>query len=144
MLGPICKPCEETGIPDKLNKKITKYIIDKKMSSYPDDMDARDFDRMTLQVAMIYLQQPEFRKNMSTHKVNPLMYIPDQFALSIKEQIINTLPTNVVSTSVNSGIDRWSSGGTYCLVNDTIPKALVLDRLESLDIPFPSFLQEAA
>ena len=80
MLGPICKPCEESGVPDKLNKRIVKFIVDKKISSYPNDMDARDFDRITLQVAMIYLQQPEFRENMKTHEVNPLMYIPDQFA----------------------------------------------------------------
>jgi len=144
LIGPICKPCEETGIPDKLSKRVTKYIVDKKIASYPNDMDARDFDRLALQVAMMYLMQSEFRENMRKNNVNPMLFMPNQFALTIKEQIIDQLPSSVVSTSVNSGMDRWSSGGTYCLVNDTIPKALILDRLEKLDIPFPSFLQEAA
>ena len=144
LIGPVCNKCEKASDrPKKLEARIRKYISDKKLTSYPDDMEMYDFERMVLQVCYMYLANDAFRANMKKHEVNPLMYVPSQFALAIKEQIIDVLPRSMVKTAVNSGMERWHSGGSFYFVNDTIPKAVVLEGLERLDIPFPAFLQAA-
>ena len=137
-IGPVCKPCDETGYPRRLSIRFKKFIKSKKLGSYPDDMEMHDFEVMIRQISYVYLDDPEFRKQMKEHEVNPILYIPAQFALHIKEGIIKILPDFLVKTWHSKGADRWFSGGEFRFVDDKIPKSMVLEKLEELGIPFPA------
>lgn len=138
ILGPVCKSCDETGYPSKVEARYKKFIKKKKLRSYPDSMSLWDFEVMVRQIAHTYLDKPEFRKQMKEVKVNPILYIPSQFALHIKESVIDLLPNSVVRTFTNSGSERWAAGGTYSFRNNQIPKSVVLEKLDMLDLPFPT------
>ena len=75
MLGAICDKCDESGRADKVKNRLVKMYKAKSIESYPDDMDARDFDRIALQASLTYLSFDKFREKMREVDVNPLMYL---------------------------------------------------------------------
>ena len=139
LLGPVCNDCETASDrPKKIEARLKKFITDRKLNTYPDELAMHEFERLVLQVCYIYLSIEKFRDRlMYDPKINRLMLIPSQLSLAVKEQIVDWLPSNYVTTRVNSGIQRWTSGGTFMFKNGTLPKALALKGLEHLEIPFP-------
>lgn len=128
--------CHERN--NKAVARIRKWKEEKKLDSYPDKMDASDFDRLIEQACMLYLKQDNFRQWMKDNDANPLMFFYDQMALQIKEVLITKfLKTNPELVSANTGASRWHSAGTYCFKKDTIPKALVLTALKHMGMPMP-------
>ena len=138
LLGPVCNDCD-TGSerPKKIEARLKKFVSNRKLTTYPDKLEMYDFERLVLQVCYIYLSYEEFKNKLRDQGVNPLMFIPSQLSLAVKEQIIDTLPRSLVTTQVNIGLQRWTSGGSFKFTTGTLPKAVALQSLENLDIPFP-------
>ena len=138
LLGPVCNDCDTASDrPKKIEARLIRFVKRKKLNTYPNRLDMYEFERLVLQVCYLYLAKREFRDSMREKGVNPLLFIPSQLSLAVKEQIIDHLPRSLISTQVNSGLDRWTSGGSFTFKNGTLPKAVALSALEHLEIPFP-------
>lgn len=84
------------------------------MEEMPDKLDTADFERFTLKFSIHFLNQLKPKDRKKLQRNNPLMLIPEQFALEVKDQILRHIHPAYVSETQARGHERLFHGGTYC------------------------------
>lgn len=119
-LGFACRACGDASTAE------WKAICDKErglpIDDGPDDYDMAEFERFALRLALHFLEQESLVEKLK--QSNPMMCCPSEFALWIKEQIIQVAPKHF-STWEARGHSRIFHGGTFRIIG-TLRKSDVI------------------
>lgn len=92
----------------------------------PDEFDLEAFDRYSLKVALHMIRTLPPKEKLRWRKNMPLLLVPDELALAIKEKAIPHIPLDYISSMEAEGHMRMFHGGTFCF-KKKVPKAVVLE-----------------
>lgn len=95
------------------------------ITEMPEAFTVGDFERWTLKVSLHILEgcTKATRKKLSNN--NPMMLVPDQLALEIKDRILKHIPHQYVSSAEVKGHMRMFYGGEY-MFRQPIPRGIVV------------------
>ena len=103
-----------------------RELLTERLDDIPETFETHDFERFTLKYAIHALEVMSKKTRDKIERNNPMISIPENFALHVKEQVLNFLPAEAVHQVDSVGHVRMFSGGEYSFVK-TIDKDIIID-----------------
>lgn len=99
----------------------------------PEELDGPGFERFVLKFTLHLLRDlpPKSRANLK--RVCPLLLIPEQMALEIKEKVLRHLPLYYVSSIEAEGFESWECKGRYQF-KCKVPAKVMVNAFEKADL----------
>lgn len=110
-----------------------KELSDEPLAEMPDKLETADFERWALKLAIHALKGLTAATESKLRKNNPMMLVPHNMALELKDQIIRHIPRCYVSETEAKGHDRMFYGGTYCF-RQPVPKEVIYAACKKAEI----------
>ena len=134
-VGMVCKKCSKKAVEKR--KRLNRTLLKEDLGKMPERLDARDFDRWALKLAIKTIDGLSDAQREEAAKKAPLLLIPEEYALDIKERVLNAVIAEYRERYIvmerTKGYARWSAGGTYRFKGD-IPKLVVLNAAKRADL----------
>lgn len=96
--------------------------------SLPETLDLPAFERFSLKVALKSLRTLCDKHRAKIEKMMPMLLIPEEMALKVKEEILQHIPSEYVELYEARGHERLFHGGTFSFKKD-IPAQVIIDAL---------------
>lgn len=103
------------------------------LETMPEQFETGDFERWALKLALHCIETMDKRTKTKISQNNPMMLIPENLSLELKDQILNHIPRCYVSEVEARGHERIFHGGTYCF-RQPVPKATIYEACKKAQI----------
>jgi hypothetical protein len=125
--GPYCSPKHERMLRAR-RTALHDQLLAEPDFSLPDELDLPAFERFSLKVALKSLQTlcPKHRAEIEERM--PLLLVPEEMALKVKEEILQHIPDEYVELQEARGHERLFHGGTFSFKRN-IPAQVIIDAL---------------
>lgn len=110
----------------KRDEEEKEKLLAEPVEQVPDEFDLEAFDRYSLKVALHMIRTLPPKEKLRWKKNMPLLLVPDELALAIKEKAIPHIPLDYVSSMEAEGHMRMFHGGTF-MFKKKVPKEVVLE-----------------
>ena len=110
----------------KRDEEEKEKLLAEPVDLVPDEFDLEAFDRYSLKVALHMIRTLPPKEKLRWKKNMPLLLVPDELALAIKEKAIPHIPLDYVSSMDAEGHERMFHGGTF-VFKKKVPKAVILE-----------------
>lgn len=111
-----------------LDREHKETLLAEPVNECPDELDLPQFERFILKIALHMLKTCPPKVKKMWMKNSPLMLVPDQLALDIKDKVLNHFPLDYVSSMEAKGRERLYDKGTYQF-KKKVPKQVVIEAL---------------
>ena len=114
-------------------KAIHDELLAEPVGHMPENLDTADFERFTLKFSLQFLNNlpPKDRKKLQRN--NPIMLVPEQFSLEIKDRILKYIHPAYVSETEERGHKRLFHGGTYCF-RQPVPATHIIEAMRKAEL----------
>jgi len=130
-IGLVCKGCGPKA--GEQRKSLHTLLLEQALEVTPDELDLGQFETFALKFSLHALRDMSPKTKEKFRKNCPLLLVPEEFALVIKEKILDQIPLNYVSSQDAVGHERLFHGGAFQfkrkLPKDVLFKALVKAKL---------------
>lgn len=114
-------------------KAILDELRAEPIGQMPDKLDTMDFERFTLKFSVHFLDALKPKDRNKLKRNNPMMLLPEQFALEVKDQILRHIKPCYVSETEARGHERMFHGGSYCF-RQPVPSEHVVDAMRKANL----------
>jgi hypothetical protein len=126
-VGPYCSElCKRELM--KRDEEEKEKLLAEPVDVIPDELDLADFERYTLKTALHMIKTLPPKEKIRWKKNMPLLLVPAELAMAIKEKAIPHIPLDYISSMEAEGHERFFHGGTYQF-KKKVPKEVVLNAL---------------
>jgi hypothetical protein len=124
-VGAFCsEPCKRELMKRDEEKK--ECLLSEDVTVMPDEFDVEAFDRYALKTALHMIRALKPMEKRRWMKNSPILLVPDELALAIKEKAIPHIPLDFISSMDAEGHEKLFHGGTFQF-KKKVPKAVVLE-----------------
>jgi len=103
------------------------------LAQMPDALDTGDFERFTLKFSLQFLDALKPKDRTKLKRNNPIMLIPERFALEVKDRILQHIKPCYVSEVESRGHERMFHGGTYCF-RQPVPAEHIIEAMRKAEL----------
>lgn len=103
------------------------------ITEMPEAFSVGDFERWTLKVSLHILEGCSKAQRAKLQKNNPMMLMPDQLALELKDKILQHIPNQYISSERVHGHMRMFYGATY-MFRQPVPAELVIKAARAAEV----------
>lgn len=103
------------------------------LGQMPDNMETADFERWALKLALHMVKGMDEKIRQKIQANNPMMLVPENLSLELKDQIIRQIPKCYVSEVEARGHERIFHGGTYCF-RQPVPKDVIYKACQKAQV----------
>jgi len=101
-------------------------LLAEEVNVVPDEFDLAAFERYALKVALHMIKTLPPSEKRRWQKKTPILLVPDELAMAIKEKAIPHIPLDYVSSMEAEGREKLYHGGIYQF-KKKVPKEVVLE-----------------
>lgn len=117
------KPCRKILM--ARDEEEMKKLLEEHIAEIPEKLDVPAFERYALKAAVHMLHTLPPMEKIRWRRDMPLLLIPRELSLAIKEKAIPHIPLDYVSALEAQGHERFLHGGTYQF-KKPVPKEIIL------------------
>lgn len=124
-VGAFCsEPCKRELM--RRDEEEKEKLLAEDVTVMPDEFDLAAFDRYALKTALHMIKELPPKEKRRWQKNMPILLVPDELALAIKEKAIPHIPLDFVSSMEAEGHDKLFHGGTF-MFKKAVPKEVILN-----------------
>lgn len=112
----------------KKDEEAKAVLLAEPIDEMPDEFDVPAFDRYSLKVALHMIRSLPPPEKAKWAKKTPILLVPDELAMAIKEKAIPHIPLDFISSMEAEGHERLFHGGVYQF-KKKVPKAVILEAM---------------
>jgi hypothetical protein len=124
-VGAFCsEPCKRELM--RLDEEKKECLLSEDVTVMPDEFDVAAFDRYALKTALHMIRALKPMEKRRWMKNSPILLVPDELAMAIKEKAIRHIPLDFISSMEAEGHERLFHGGTFQF-KKKVPKEVVIE-----------------